>query len=263
MNTPITFPPVLADDVLDDPLIIEAEVEGYLVRKVFVDHGAVVQVMFEHCFDNLPSSVKARLTLTQPELVGFSIEQQLILIGKVELEVAFGSKGLYRRMIMKFTVVRVSSPYNIILGRTRMKELRAVLSTIHAMMKFPTPREIATLVARTTSVFKCQWNLEVYVDDMVIKSKMEREIVMDIPETFDNLWKINIKLNPKKCSFSVIEGKFLGYMVTSEGIKANLKKYESDGLYAVSQNLEENAKSEREAGSVKPSPFQICHSSKH
>ncbi|GJT47841.1 hypothetical protein Tco_0973998 [Tanacetum coccineum] len=104
MNTPITFPPVLADDVLDEPLIIEAEVEGYLVRKVFVDHGAAVQVMFEHCFDNLPSSVKARLTLTQPELVGFSREQQLIPIGKVKLEVAFGSEGIYRRMIMKFTV---------------------------------------------------------------------------------------------------------------------------------------------------------------
>ncbi|GKE06302.1 reverse transcriptase domain-containing protein [Tanacetum coccineum] len=45
-----------------------------------------------------------------------------------------------------------------------------------------------------------------------------------IPETFDNLQKINMKLNPKKCSFGVEEGKFLGYMVTSEGIRANPKK---------------------------------------
>ncbi|GJW75052.1 hypothetical protein Tco_0134422 [Tanacetum coccineum] len=42
-SLPITFPPVLADDLSDEPLIIEAEVEGYLVRRVFVDQGAVVQ----------------------------------------------------------------------------------------------------------------------------------------------------------------------------------------------------------------------------
>ncbi|GJY98906.1 putative reverse transcriptase domain-containing protein [Tanacetum coccineum] len=59
---------------------------------------------------------------------------------------------------------------------------------------------------------------------MVIKSKTEQEMMMDIAETFDNLRKVNMKLNPKKCSFSVKEGKFLGYMVTSEGIIANIKK---------------------------------------
>ncbi|GJW32019.1 hypothetical protein Tco_0052051 [Tanacetum coccineum] len=75
---------------------------------------------------------------------------------KVELEVAFGSEGLYRRLMMKFTVVRASSPYNIILGRTGIRELKAVLSTIHVTMKFLTPMGIATLVARTTSVFECR-----------------------------------------------------------------------------------------------------------
>ncbi|GJV64289.1 reverse transcriptase domain-containing protein [Tanacetum coccineum] len=67
-------------------------------------------------------------------------------------------------------------------------------------------------------------NLEAYVDDMVIKSKTEQEMIMDIAETFDNLRKINMKLNPLKCSFGVTEGKFLGYMVTSERIRANPKK---------------------------------------
>ncbi|GKE17539.1 hypothetical protein Tco_1425116, partial [Tanacetum coccineum] len=89
MHVPITFPPVMADDVSDGPLIVEAEVEGYWVRRVFVDQGAVVQVMFEHCFDHLSPNIKARLTPTQTELVGFSGEQ-LIPIGKIELEVQFG-----------------------------------------------------------------------------------------------------------------------------------------------------------------------------
>ncbi|GJX40251.1 reverse transcriptase domain-containing protein, partial [Tanacetum coccineum] len=63
-----------------------------------------------------------------------------------------------------------------------------------------------------------------YVDDMVIKSKDEKMLLPDIAKTFDNLKKINMKLNHMKCSFGVEEGKFLGYMVMSEGIRANTKK---------------------------------------
>ncbi|GJR71068.1 reverse transcriptase domain-containing protein [Tanacetum coccineum] len=66
--------------------------------------------------------------------------------------------------------------------------------------------------------------MEAYVDDMVIKSKEEKSLLADIAETFESLKTINIKLNLKKCSFGVEEGKFLGYMVTSEGIRANPKK---------------------------------------
>ncbi|GKC19804.1 reverse transcriptase domain-containing protein [Tanacetum coccineum] len=67
-------------------------------------------------------------------------------------------------------------------------------------------------------------NLEAYMDDMVIKSNDEKVLIEDIAETFDNLRRINMKLNPKKCSFGVEEGKLLGYMVTSEGIRANQKR---------------------------------------
>ncbi|GJU38970.1 hypothetical protein Tco_1191927 [Tanacetum coccineum] len=57
MNTPITFPGVILDDASDEPLIIEAKVEGYLVRRVYMDEGSSVEVMFEHCFENLPAKV--------------------------------------------------------------------------------------------------------------------------------------------------------------------------------------------------------------
>nr|GEV24595.1 reverse transcriptase domain-containing protein [Tanacetum cinerariifolium] len=86
------------------------------------------------------TNVQARLTQTQTELVGFSGEQ-LLPMGKIELEVMFGSGGLCRRTTMKFTVVQASSPYNIILGRTEMRELRAISCTTHAMIKFQPLRE--------------------------------------------------------------------------------------------------------------------------
>ncbi|GJZ77474.1 reverse transcriptase domain-containing protein [Tanacetum coccineum] len=82
--------------------------------------------------------------------------EQLLPTGKIELEVVFGNEGLSRRTMMNFTVVEASSPYNIILGRTGMRELRVVSSTTHAMMKFPTPRGIATLVPRKDAIFDCR-----------------------------------------------------------------------------------------------------------
>ncbi|GJU27001.1 reverse transcriptase domain-containing protein [Tanacetum coccineum] len=62
-------------------------------------------------------------------------------------------------------------------------------------------------------------NLEVYVDDLVIKSRMEEEIIRDIEETFKTLWQINMKLNLKKCTFGMQEGMFLGYKVNTDGLK--------------------------------------------
>nr|GEU86913.1 hypothetical protein [Tanacetum cinerariifolium] len=129
MNIPISFSAISSEDVSEEPLIVEAEVEGYLVRRVYVDEGSSVE-----------------------------------MIGHI-------------------------------------------------------PRLV-------DSTFQCQIgrNLEAYMDDMVIKSKDEKMLLANIAETFDYLNRINMKLNPKKCSFRVGGKKFLGYMVTSEGIRANPKK---------------------------------------
>ncbi|GJS78899.1 reverse transcriptase domain-containing protein [Tanacetum coccineum] len=67
----------------------------------------------------------------------------------------------------------------------------------------------------------------VYVDDLVIKSHTEHEILRDIEETFHNLRRINMKLNPKKCTFGAEEGAFLGHVVNMKRIKACLEKAEA------------------------------------
>ncbi|GJW59825.1 hypothetical protein Tco_0109160 [Tanacetum coccineum] len=105
MNVPITFPPIPSCDLSEEALVMEAEIEGYIVA------------------------------------------------------------------IKQFTVILAPSPYNVILGRPRLKQLRAISSTIRGMMKFLTPWGVATLVSQAP-----------------------------------------------------VEGKFLGYMVTSEGIRANPSK---------------------------------------
>ncbi|GJS89984.1 hypothetical protein Tco_0772620 [Tanacetum coccineum] len=84
MNILISFPAISSKDVSEEPLIVEAEVEGYLVRRVYVDEGSSVEVMFEHCFENLNPKIKAGLRETQTDLVGFAgeISKPLGRLGK-------------------------------------------------------------------------------------------------------------------------------------------------------------------------------------
>ncbi|GKA90569.1 reverse transcriptase domain-containing protein, partial [Tanacetum coccineum] len=70
-------------------------------------------------------------------------------------------------------------------------------------------------------------NLEVYVDDLVIKSRTEQEVIRDIEETFKTLREINMKLNPKKCAFGMREGTFLGYKVNADGLRVCPDKVEA------------------------------------
>ena len=64
-------------------------------------------------------------------------------------------------------------------------------------------------------------NIEVYIDDMVVKSKMVSEYVKDLINIFEIMRKHKLRLNTSKYSFSVRSGKFLGYMVTHRGIEVN------------------------------------------
>ncbi|GJR80866.1 reverse transcriptase domain-containing protein [Tanacetum coccineum] len=70
-------------------------------------------------------------------------------------------------------------------------------------------------------------NLEVYVDDLVIKSRTEKEVIRDIEETFRTLREINMKLNPKKYAFGMREGIFLGYKVDADRLRVCPDKVEA------------------------------------
>ena len=67
-------------------------------------------------------------------------------------------------------------------------------------------------------------NVQVYVNDMLVKSRREEDHLDDLRETFNTLCSYNIKLNPDKCAFGVMVGKFLGFMVSQRGIEANPDK---------------------------------------
>jgi hypothetical protein len=70
-------------------------------------------------------------------------------------------------------------------------------------------------------------NVEACIDDIVVKSEKCGDLLDDLKETFDNICKFKMMLNPKKCVFGMSSGKLLGYMVLSRGIDANTKKVEA------------------------------------
>ena len=82
-------------------------------------------------------------------------------------------------------------------------------------------------------------NIEVYIDDMVVKSKVVSELVGDLENIFKILRKHKLRLNASKCSFSVGSGKFLDYMVTHWRIEVNPDQVKVINSLQPPQNLKE------------------------
>jgi hypothetical protein len=70
-------------------------------------------------------------------------------------------------------------------------------------------------------------NVQVYIDDVVITTRHEAMLIDDLRETFNNLDRYHLKLNPNKCSFGVPAWQLLGYLVSARGIEANLEKIQA------------------------------------
>src|SRR5437763_11637544 len=64
-------------------------------------------------------------------------------------------------------------------------------------------------------------NVEAYVDDVIIKSRVKEDLISDLSKTFTNLRRFRWKLNPEKCVFGVPSEKLLGFIMSYRGIEAN------------------------------------------
>ena len=82
-------------------------------------------------------------------------------------------------------------------------------------------------------------NIEIYVDDMVVKSKVVSEHLGDLGDIFDVLRRHKLRLNASKCSFGVGSGKFLGYMVTHRVIEVNPNQIKAINDLKPPQNAKE------------------------
>jgi hypothetical protein len=96
----------------------------------------------------------------------------------------------------------------------------------YKVMPFGLKNAGATYQRLVNKMFEKQMgrNVEVYVDEMLVKSVQAPDHVSDLKETFGMIRRYEMKLNLTKCAFGVSSGKFLGYLVSQRGIEANPEK---------------------------------------
>ena len=117
--------------------------------------------------------------------------------------------------------------YHQILLASEDQEKTAFVTPIgnyhYKVMPFGLKNAGSTYQRMMTKMFEPQLgkNIEVYIDDMVVKIKEVSDHVDDLGNIFGTLRKHKLRLNASKCSFRVGSGKFLGYMVTHRGIEVN------------------------------------------
>ncbi|RVW72331.1 Transposon Ty3-I Gag-Pol polyprotein [Vitis vinifera] len=107
-------------------------------------------------------------------------------------------------------------------------EEKTVFITPHGLycykvMSFGLKNAGATYQRLMTKIFKplvCR-TVEIYIDDIVVKSKIREEHTLHLQEVFHLLRNYGMKLNPSKCVFGVSAGKFLGFMVSQRGIEVS------------------------------------------
>ena len=96
----------------------------------------------------------------------------------------------------------------------------------YKVMSFDLKNAGATYQRLVNHMFRPQIgrNVEVYVDDMLVKILDEDKHLDGLQETFDTLRQYNLKLNPSKCAFGVSSSKFLRFIVSHRGIEASPDK---------------------------------------
>ena len=93
-------------------------------------------------------------------------------------------------------------------------------------------------------------NIKIYINDMVVKSKMVSEHLGDLRIIFEILGNYKLRLNASKCSFGIGSGKFLGYMVTYRGIEVNLDQIKAINNLQSPRNPKEVQKLTRMAAAL-------------
>nr|GFB21440.1 reverse transcriptase domain-containing protein [Tanacetum cinerariifolium] len=131
----IAFPQLAASNGTEGPLVIEEEMGGHMIHRMYIDGGSFMEILYEHCFNRLRPEIKNQMVQATTSLTGFSGET-IWPLGQLKLLVTIGDATHSTKAWMNFMVVKSMSPYNGIIGRQGLKAIQAVPSTVHGMLKF-------------------------------------------------------------------------------------------------------------------------------
>ena len=133
----------------DDALVINLRIGGYDVKRVMVDQGSAAEIMYPDLYKGL--SLRAKdLTPYRSPLVSFE-GKVIIPKGQIRLPVQTGSETVE----VDFIVVDAYSPYTAIVARPWLHILRAVSSTLHQKIKYPSKGQIEEILGDQTMARQC------------------------------------------------------------------------------------------------------------
>ncbi|GJW48675.1 reverse transcriptase domain-containing protein [Tanacetum coccineum] len=143
-ETTISFPPLGDEDGTEGPMIIDAEIGGHFVHRMYMDRGASAEILYEHYFVRFRPEIRSQMVPPTTYLTGFSGET-IWPLGQISLLVKIGDEGHSTSAWMNFMVVRSPSQHNGIIGRPGIRKIRAIPSTAHGMLKFTVEGGTVTL----------------------------------------------------------------------------------------------------------------------
>nr|GEY75011.1 reverse transcriptase domain-containing protein [Tanacetum cinerariifolium] len=160
------------EDGMEGPMIIEAEMGGHFVHRIYVDRGSSSEILYEHCFNRFCPEVRSQMIPATTPLVGFSREI-IWPLWKISLLVKIGDEEHTMSAWMNFMIVRSPSPYKGIIGRPGVRRIQAISSTTHGMQKFPMAGETVTLQSSRIIPLECT---------MVLGPGMPRKTIDQVAE---------------------------------------------------------------------------------
>ncbi|KAL8098061.1 hypothetical protein AgCh_030993 [Apium graveolens] len=159
-----------------DALVITTRVGNNTVKKMLVDNGSSVDVLYHHAFSRMDIGDR-RLENSRTPLHGFT-GNEVHVVGTINMPVLFGSPPCQIWKMVKFHVISASSSFNAILGRTTITALRAITSISHLKMKFPTDFGVGEMIGDQVTARQC------YLTTVSPRKKTEEELevnqVLDI-----------------------------------------------------------------------------------
>ncbi|GJS35608.1 reverse transcriptase domain-containing protein [Tanacetum coccineum] len=199
-ETIISFLPLGDEDRTEGPMIIEAEIGGHFVHRIYVDGGASSEILYEHCFVRLQPEIRSKMVPATTHLIGFSGET-IWPLGQISLLVKIGDEEHSTSAWMNFMVIKSPSQHNGIIGRPGIRKIRVVPSTTHGMLKFTVEGGTVTLQSNRVIPMECAMISRPSTQPLIPSQVLEEKVKVAIhPEYPKQTIAIGSTLTEKGCA---------------------------------------------------------------